>query len=183
MVHSDAQEASGGRAKALAEANALAKVEAARIPAEAQPGAFVLGTDTVVSLGRHIMGKPESAAEAARMLTALAGRTHRVVSGVALARLGAGCTVLGEALVSSACTRVSFARLDETQIDGYVRSGEWKGKAGGYAVQGIAALFVVGLRGEYSNVVGLPLQLLYRLFRESGFDLLRREWTAEARGT
>jgi septum formation protein len=77
-------------------------------------------------------------------------------------------------------TQVAFARLSKEQIEAYVESGEWRGKAGGYAVQGVAALFVRGLKGEYSNVVGLPLHLLYGLFSELGFDLVRRTWTRGA---
>lgn len=124
------------------------------------------------------MGKPATAEEAAGMLALLSGRTHRVVSGVALVRrAGAPRSGGGEEVrVASAATDVTFSVLDEAQIEAYVAGGEWRGKAGGYAVQGLAALFVSGLRGEYSNVVGLPLHLLYELFRELGFDLVRREW-------
>jgi septum formation protein len=124
------------------------------------------------------MGKPSSPEEAEEMLTALAGRRHKVVSGVALVRLGAGGLDGGDARTraASASTQVAFSRLDRHQIEAYVQGGEWRGKAGGYAVQGMAALFVKGLKGEYSNVVGLPLHLLYGLFKELGFDLVGRTW-------
>jgi septum formation protein len=78
--------------------------------------------------------------------------------------------------VGTATTAVTFLPLDQAEINAYVTSGEWVDKAGGYAIQGLAGLFVSALRGEYSNVVGLPLCLLARLFRECGFDLLRRQW-------
>lgn len=165
----------------LAEQNALAKVRDAAVPDGAGKGAFVLGTDTLVSLGRRVMGKPESAQEAAEMLTALSGRKHRVVSGVALAHLaGSEMSGMGEGvLVRKAWTDVTFATLERDQIAAYVDSGEWRGKAGGYAVQGSAALFVRKVKGEYSNVVGLPLHLLYGMFRELGFDLMRRTWVGQ----
>lgn len=179
VVSSQAEEATtGGSAVALAEKNALAKVRGASLPDDLEPGAFVLGTDTLVVLDDMVMGKPRSAADAARMLAALSGRTHRVVSGVALLRLQ-GTRFLdgpGEVRVSSAVTEVTFRPLEQTQVQAYLVSGEWKGKAGAYAVQGLAALFVSGIRGEYSNVVGLPLCLVAGLFRDLGFDLLRREW-------
>jgi septum formation protein len=179
VAQSAATELSSGRsAKGLAEVNALGKVRGARLPEGVGSGAFVLGTDTVVSLGSRIMGKPASAGEAEDMLTALAGQTHRVISGVALARLG-GASVDDPSTVvrvASACTRVAFAQLDKQQVAAYVETGEWRGKAGGYAVQGSAALFVRGLRGEYTSVVGLPLHLLFGLFSAMGFDLVRRTW-------
>jgi septum formation protein len=179
VAHSEATELSSGRsARSLAETNALAKVRGVRLPEGVGIGAFVLGTDTVVSLGRRVMGKPASAAEAKDMLTSLAGHTHRVISGVALARLGGASADDPSTVVrvASASTKVAFARLDHTQIAAYVESGEWRGKAGGYAVQGSAALFVRGLRGEYTSVVGLPLHLLFGLFSGMGFDLVRRTW-------
>jgi len=168
----------GGDVSRLAETNALAKVQGAVLPGGLPPGAFVLGTDTLVSLAGHVMGKPGSVAEAAEMLETLAGKTHQVVSGIALARTVRRGEVLtiGEARVTSAVTEVTFLPLVKGDIDAYVASGEWRGKAGAYAVQGLAGSFVSELRGEYSNVVGLPLCLLARTFRESGFDLLRRIW-------
>ena len=171
----------GGSASALAEANALAKVRGISMPAGVRQGAFILGTDTVVSVGRVVLGKPKSAAEAMEMLATLSGRTHRVVSGVALTRMAGAVVHEGreETRVASAVTRVTFERLERAQIEAYTASGEWRDKAGGYAIQGSAALFVRGLRGEYSNVVGLPLNVLYRLFRELGFDVVQREWLSE----
>lgn len=179
VVPSKAEEAAaGGTAVALAEANALAKVRGACLPDDLEPGAFLLGTDTLVTLDGRVMGKPASRAEAARMVATLSGRTHQVVSGVALVRMqNPRAPDRGEEVrVSSAATEVTFRPLGPAQIEAYLASGEWKGKAGAYAVQGLASLFVSAIRGEYSNVVGLPLCLLTRMFSDLGFDLLRRRW-------
>lgn len=179
----------GSDARDLAQSNAFAKVRGAVMPADASPGAFVLGTDTVVVVDGRIMGKPSSADEAADMLGLLSGRTHQVVSGVALVR-GAGgpaCAsaeeesrrapgLAGCSVVDCSVTDVTFRALESADIDAYIATGEWKDKAGAYAIQGIGGLLVVGVRGEYSNVVGLPLGLLARMFRELGFDVLRRSW-------
>jgi septum formation protein len=168
---------SGAPAAALAERNARAKVQAAVLPDGARPGAFVLGTDTVVVAGEWVMGKPSSTAEAASMLGMLAGRTHQVVSGVALARVGdGGRAQMEDARVAHAVTGVTFSALDEARIAAYLASGEWRGKAGAYAIQGLAGLWVERIEGEYSNVVGLPLCLLAELFFDHGFDVVRREW-------
>lgn len=171
----------GNDAATLAAANAIAKVHHATLPGDAPPGAFVLGTDTLVTVGGRTMGKPSSGAEAAAMIGELSGKTHQVVSGVALLRIGdSGQRRVGEAgehlHVAAAVTDVTFLRLDPSQIEAYVASGEWTDKAGAYGVQGLAGLFVSEVRGEYSNVVGLPLCLLARLLQEAGFDLLRRQW-------
>lgn len=179
---------SGGEVRALAERNALEKVRGAVLPADVSAGAFVLGTDTVVTIDGRVMGKPTSADDAAAMLRALSGRTHQVVSGVALARgvralaqTGAGDGPLagpldGALQVASAVTAVTFLPLQEDDIAAYLSSGEWRGKAGAYAIQGLAGLFVAGIEGEYSNVVGLPLCLLAQMFRRLGFDLVRGSW-------
>ena len=184
VVQSAAEEAlTGGPASELAVVNALAKVGAAALPPGLEPGAFVLGTDTLVTIDDRVMGKPASAEEASAMLASLSGRTHQVVSGVALRRAGGGKgsrayrAPLDERTVTGcATTDVTFVELQASQIAVYVESGEWKGKAGGYAIQGLAGLFVSEIRGEHSNVVGLPLCLLARLFREFGFDLVARQW-------
>jgi septum formation protein len=118
------------------------------------------------------------------MLTQLSGRVHQVVSGVALARTSGDldesrtgvCTRVADTRLAAATTDVVFRPLSEGEVEAYVESGEWKGKAGGYAIQGMAAFFASEVRGEYSNVVGLPLCLLGRLFREWGFDLVQRRW-------
>lgn len=180
----------GDDVRTLAAGNALRKVRGAVIPADASPGAFVLGTDTVVTVAGRVMGKASSSGEAADMLTALSGRTHQVVSGVALLRgiedrlslldrlePGPAYDVAGRLRVECAITDVTFLPLDEADIDTYVTSGEWRGKAGAYAIQGLAGLLVSGVGGEYSNVVGLPLCLLAGMFRDLGFDILRGSWS------
>lgn len=113
-------------------------------------GARVLAADTVVAVGRRILPKTETEAEAYDCLALLSGRGHRVYTGVAL-RIGDGVrTRLVE-------TRVTFKQLTRTEIDAYIASGEWRGKAGGYAVQGVAARYITNIIGSYSNIVGLPL--------------------------
>jgi septum formation protein len=171
--------------RTVAEANALAKLKAAVLPKDVEAGAFVLATDTIVALGGEMMGKASSEVEAQAMLAELSGRMHQVVSGVALGRLSGdknwGSFDMSSAhyrsvMVDSALTDVTFSELDDDDIAAYVASGEWEGKAGAYAIQGLAGLYVSDIRGEYSNVVGLPLNLLGRMFREQGFDLVRRTW-------
>lgn len=126
-------------------------VDKARAVAADNPNFFVLGADTVVACGRRGLGKPESESEARRMLELLSGRRHTVLGGV--------CVVdpWGVKHTRLVSTGVSFKRLDATEIDDYVLSLEWRGKAGGYAIQGLAAGFARAISGSYSNVVGLPL--------------------------
>lgn len=114
-------------------------------------GEAVLGADTVVAVGRRALGKAEDEATARKYLQMLSGRAHRVIGGV--------CVIApdGNAQVRAITTRVTFKRLSEAEINGYLASGEWVDKAGAYAVQGRAGAFVVKLGGSYSNVVGLPL--------------------------
>lgn len=114
-------------------------------------GTLVLAADSVVVCGRRILPKAESEAEARRCLAGLSGRRHRVLGGVAIA--GAD----GRVRTRLVETVVRFKRLEAAEIDDYLASGEWQGKAGGYAIQGRAAAFVAFLSGSYSNVVGLPL--------------------------
>jgi septum formation protein len=115
------------------------------------PGAFVLAADTVVACGRRILPKPEDEATARKCLELLSGRRHRVHSGIAFA------TPDGRFAVRRVDSRVAFKRLSEAEIRDYLRTGEWRGKAGGYAIQSRAAAFVSWVCGSYSNVVGLPL--------------------------
>lgn len=140
-------------------ARRLARAKAAAVEA---PGAFVLAADTVVAAGRRILPKAESETELRRCLALLSGRRHRVLTSVVL-RLPDGR--LRERLVQSV---VAFARLTGRQIEDYVASEEWRGKAGGYAIQGRAAAFVTFLSGSYSNVVGLPLFETAQLLRGAG---------------
>ena len=114
--------------------------------------AYVLTADTVVAVGRRIVGKPATAEAAAAGLRLLSGRRHRVLSAVAVAAPGGGTTAR-----RVVATTVRFARLDDGQVRGLVAAGDWQGKAGGYAIQGHAAAFIPTINGSYSNVVGLPL--------------------------
>ncbi|HEY1721274.1 MAG TPA: nucleoside triphosphate pyrophosphatase [Magnetospirillaceae bacterium] len=123
----------------------------ARAVQSRHPGLNILGADTVVACGRRILPKAETEAEARSCLALLSGRRHRVISGVCL------LTPDGKAASRVVTTIVTFKRLTSEDIGAYVASGEWHGKAGGYAIQGRAAAFVRFLSGSYSNVVGLPL--------------------------
>lgn len=126
-----------------------------------QADAVVLGADTEVVLDDRIFGKPADADEAAAMLRMLSGRTHRVISSVALV------SAAREAQATSV-TDVAFAPLDEARIAEYLASGEWRGKAGAYAIQGRAEAFVAHLSGSYSGVMGLPMFETVALLREFG---------------
>lgn len=128
----------------------LARAKAETV-AQRHPGCFVLAADTVVACGRRILPKAEDEATARRCLALLSGRRHRVLGGVCVIA-PSGRVV--ERLVTSI---VSVKRLTEGEIRDYLASSEWRGKAGGYAIQGRAAIFVRALSGSYSNVVGLPL--------------------------
>jgi septum formation protein len=127
---------------------ALSKAEDARAR---HPDAFVLAADTIVAVGRRVLGKPADEAEARRFLTLISGRAHRVLSAVRLvAPDGRSASRLSE-------SRLIFKRLTVVEIDGYLAGGEWRDKAGAYAIQGRAGAFVLALAGSYSGVVGLPL--------------------------
>jgi septum formation protein len=137
----------------------------AKVDAVAAPECFVLAADTVVAAGRRILPKAETEAQARACLTLLSGRRHRVMTAVAL-RAPDGRRV--ERLAESV---VGLARLTTDQVRGYLDSGEWQGKAGGYAIQGRAASFVRFLSGSYSNVVGLPLFETAQALRGLGWKL------------
>lgn len=179
VVPSDAEEVlDGASPDALAERNAIAKARTASLPPGAFDGAFVLGVDTIVVVEGRVLGKPEDGRGARAMLECLSGRSHDVISGVALLRVtqtdsrSSSAPVFTAERVSSAVTRVTFSSLSAEWISAYVSSGEWADKAGGYAIQGLAGLFVEGIVGEYANVVGLPLALMGALFRDEGFDVV-----------
>jgi len=137
--------------------------EKARAVAPRHPGAFVLAADTVVACGRRILPKALDPAEARRCLLLLSGRRHRVQGGIALA------LPEGRVVSRRVETAVLFKRLAASEIDEYLASGEWHGKAGGYAIQGLAARFIRGIIGSYSNVVGLPLFETASLLAGHGF--------------
>lgn len=163
----------------LAERLARGKAEVAAkrfLTQEPRAQAFVLAADTVVSVGRRILPKAETLNEAARCLSLLSGRSHTVTTAVAL------LTPKGKLRERAVETRVRFKRLSREEIDAYLASGEWRGKAGGYAVQGLAATFVASLAGSYSSVVGLPLHETVALLVGEGFPVLGR-WTVDPLAT
>ncbi|MGB0695215.1 MAG: Maf family protein [Rhodospirillaceae bacterium] len=123
----------------------------ARAVAHRHPGAWVLAGDTVVACGRRSLPKAEDRSEAKACLSLLSGRRHKVIGGL--------CVIAPDGRQASrvVATRVSFKRLSPPELTAYLDSGEWQGKAGGYAIQGRAAIFVRAVEGSYTNVVGLPL--------------------------
>ena len=122
-------------------------------------GRPVLGVDTTVVLGGRIYAKPVDAADASRMLEELSGRTHAVVSGL--------CLVTPEReIVSAVATKVTFRELTARELEAYIATGEWEGRAGGYAIQGRGASFVRRVEGDYLNVVGLPASVLVQVLAE-----------------
>jgi septum formation protein len=142
------------------------KLDAAvqRLHAGGLPVAPVLCSDTTVALGRSILGKPDNAAEAARMLSQLSGKTHRVLTAVAVQH---GKKRFDALSVSS----VTFAQMTPAQIRAYVASGEPMGKAGAYAVQGRAAMYIGRISGSYSGIMGLPLRETALLLQKAGLTL------------
>jgi septum formation protein len=146
---------------ALAVENALRKARAALRAGAVEA---VLGCDTIVVLDGHVYGKPPDEAAARATLSALGGRTHEVISGLALLIGGAGGQL--EQRTALARTRVTFRAIDEALLDSYVATEEWRGRSGGYAIQGAGAQLVVAIDGEEENVVGLPLGPLAELYPE-----------------
>ncbi|MGX7742008.1 Maf-like protein [Rhodopseudomonas parapalustris] len=155
-------------ANRLARAKAEAALQSIQLDDDLR-GSYLLTADTVVAVGRRILPKAELTDEAAQCLRLLSGRNHRVYTAVCLVTPK---EAFRQRLVE---TRVRFKRLTEEDISGYVDSGEWRGKAGGYAVQGIAGSFVVKLVGSYTNVVGLPLYETISLLGGEGFPI-RQGW-------
>ncbi len=151
-------------ANRLARAKAEAALAAVRLDEELR-GAFIVAADTVVAVGRRILPKAELLDEAAQCLRLLSGRNHRVYTAVCLVTPQES---FRQRLIE---TRVRFKRLSESDIEAYLASGEWRGKAGGYAVQGLAGSFVVKIVGSYTNVVGLPLYDTVALLQGEGFPI------------
>jgi septum formation protein len=149
---SDVAEDGVGEPRAVAVENARRKA----LAVAGAPDELVIGCDTLVATGSEIWGKPADEEAARLTLRWLSGRTHEVVSGLALVRDG-------EARVATEVTAVTFRTLDEATIDWYVATGEWEGRAGGYAIQGRGAVLVSRIEGDYLNVVGLPVAALLAL--------------------
>jgi septum formation protein len=149
VVAPDVEEITEGDPRSVVVENALRK-------ARAVPGERVLGVDTEVFLDGRVFGKPADAGAAREQLLALSARVHEVWSGIALRQTGSEQT-------RAAVTKVRFRSLDEPLLDWYLRSGEWEGRAGGYAIQGRGAALVEGVEGDFWNVVGLPVPELIEL--------------------
>ena len=132
-----------------------------RLRAQALPAAPLLCADTTVALGRAILGKPRNALDAADMLRRLSGRTHRVITALAVQAGDARHEAMSD-------SRVRFASLSDADIAAYLASGEWQGKAGAYAIQGRAAAFIAHISGSYSGIMGLPLFETARILRAAG---------------
>jgi septum formation protein len=147
--------------------------EKALAVARQRPQDCVLGADTVVVVDGQLLGKPSDAADAARMLRLLSGREHQVITGVCL-------VVSGQPSMASETTLVTVSEITDKDIADYVASGEPMDKAGAYAIQGIASRWIPRIEGDYSNVVGLPVALVFRMLRKhaceisSGFSVLRK---------
>jgi septum formation protein len=148
----------------LANEKARAGAKAAALQEDLR-GAFIVAADTVVAVGRRILPKCELAEEAGACMRLLSGRNHRVFTAVTL------ITPKGAERRRLVDTRVRFKRLSSAEIEGYLASGEWRGKAGGYAIQGLAGAFVVKLVGSYSGVVGLPLYETAQLLSGEGYPI------------
>jgi septum formation protein len=151
----EVEELRGGRPEELVVENALRKARAGLAAAGGEGRA--LGVDTDVVLDGRTLGKPEDEAGARERLDALSGRTHEVLSGVAVVATGAG------EQTALARSRVTFRRLEPETMDLYLRSGEWRDRAGAYAIQGLGSILIERLEGDFSNVVGLPVATLLAL--------------------
>ena len=134
----------------------LARSKAEAVAVRLQSG-LVLGADTTVVVENQILGQPMDDDDARRMLNLLKGRWHEVLTGVAAVRVG------GETTVGYETTRVRFAEMTAKEIDWYIATGEARGKAGAYGIQGAAGLFIEEIQGDYFNIVGLPIRLVYEM--------------------
>ena len=141
---------------AVAYVQRLARSKAEAVTSRLSEG-LVLGADTTVVVGNEILGQPVDDADARRMLNLLNAKWHDVLTGVAVVRVG------GEARVAYETTRVRFAEMSQKEIDWYIETGEPFGKAGAYGIQGKASLFIEEIEGDYFNIMGLPIRLVYEL--------------------
>jgi len=146
----------------------------AREKAEAQAtaGELILAADTIVALEGALLGKPRDESDARRMLELLQGREHSVSTGVALHEPTSAKTLSPKTLAKVVTARVRFTSMSAKEISWYIASGEPMDKAGAYGIQGLGALFVDSIQGDYHTIVGLPLSATYRLFDEMGYRLL-----------
>ena len=166
VIPADIDERPRKRELPLDLARRLARAKTAAV-AETHNDSYVLGADTVVACGRRLLPKAETPGQARDCLRLLSGRRHRVITAIAVAAPN------DTLRLRAVTTAVTFKRLDDAEIDWYLASEEWHGKAGGYAIQGRAAVFVRALNGSYSNVVGLPLHETAALLHGLGYPLYR----------
>ena len=164
VVPADIDESVGNAELPRDHAQRLARQKAETVAA-AEPDALVLAADTVVAVGRRILPKVEDEATLRACMRLLSGRRHRVLTGVALAIPG------GEVRERLVETMIAMKRLSEDEIDFYAAHGEWRGKAGGYALQGYGEVYVRHIAGSYSNVVGLPLAETRVLLKSAGYPI------------
>lgn len=143
----------------------VARLAGAKLAHVAAPGVFTLAADTIVAVGRRVLGKPKDADEARRFLALLSGRNHKVITAIAVAAPD------GRTAVREVTTRVTMKRLSAPELDAYIASDEWRGKAGGYGIQGLAGAFIPSIVGSYSAVVGLPLTETAALLEGLGYPL------------
>jgi septum formation protein len=129
---------------------------------------WVLGADTIVVIDEIVLGKPRDASDAARMLGILSGRMHEVITGVCITGPVAGVQVASKTQTVSQSTIVTMCEISDAEIRDYIATGEPMDKAGAYAIQGIASRWIPRIEGDYSNVVGLPVALVYRMLQERG---------------
>ncbi len=148
----------GARVESIAARKCIAAMEDMRADGSLDDDTVIIAADTLVTVGGIFLGKPRDAADAARMVSLLAGRAHTVSSGICL-------WYRGRTVTSHELTEVVFAPMTDAQITAYVATGESFGKAGAYAIQGYAARFIESIRGDYFNVVGLPVHRLYETLR------------------
>lgn len=165
IIPSDSELAASRAAPPEETVTAIAAGKAADIAAKCGPDDIIIAADTLVYIDGSPLGKPKSADEAHAMLRALSGRAHTVYTGIAVFRDG-------RRFSAAVGTDVYFRELSDAEIEAYVASGEPMDKAGAYGIQGLGALLVEGVDGEYSNVVGLPLCTLGRLLKEAGYSVL-----------
>jgi septum formation protein len=144
----------------------LAREKALAVPAE--EGDIVLCADTTVAVGRRILGKPADEGEAAAFLTLLAGRRHQVITAVAVRR---GARIWARESISA----VRMKRLSDAELNGYLATGEWRGKAGGYGIQGMAGVLIPWISGSYSGIMGLPVAETAALLQAAGWPVWGRE--------
>jgi len=147
----------------------VARLAAAKLAHVAAPGVFTLAADTIVAVGRRVLGKPKDGDEARRFLALLSGRNHKVITAIAVAAPD------GRIASREVETRVTMKRLSTPEINAYIASDEWRGKAGGYGIQGMASAFIPSIVGSYSAVVGLPLTETAGLLEGLGYPL----WAAK----